>query len=63
MTPGCQGQEWMHWLRVVTFSLDGPLVKTVMSVLKPEASDSLRATSFDIWKFEVKVKSPHQSAV
>ena len=39
----------------------GPLVKKALSVLKPEALESLGAVRFDIWK--VEVQGPVQSAV
>ena len=41
----------------------GPLVKKALSVLKPEALESLGAVRFDIWKVEVEVQGPIQSAV
>ena len=41
----------------------GPLVKKGLSISKPEASESLDAVRFDIWKVEVEVQSTVQSAV
>ena len=41
----------------------GPLVKKAWSVLKPEALESLGAVRFDIWKVEVEVQGPVQSAM
>ena len=41
----------------------GPLVKKDLSVMKPEALESLGAVRFDIWKVEVEVQGPIQSAV
>ena len=41
----------------------GPLVKKGLSISKPEASESLEAVRFDIWKVEVEVQGPVQSAV
>ena len=41
----------------------GPLVKKALSVLKPEALESLGAVRFDIWKVEVEVQGLIQSAV
>ena len=41
----------------------GPLVKKTLSVLKPEALESLGAVRFDSWKVEVEVQGPVQSAV
>ena len=40
-----------------------PLVEKSLSVLRPEALESLGAVRFDIWKVEVEVQGPVQSAV
>ena len=41
----------------------GLLVKKTLSVLKPEALESLGAVRFHIWKVEVEVQGPVQSSV
>ena len=41
----------------------GPLLKKALSLLKPEALESLGAVRFDIWKVGVEVQCPVQSAV
>ena len=41
----------------------GPKVKKALTALKQEALESLGAVCFDIWKVEVEVQGPVQSAV